>query len=193
MKAILLNPPHAEAIRRISSDPRYNSLLHTTCVATRLNAGHANNALPQTAQAVVNCRILPGHSPEEIRQSLVKKVADPKVTVGYVDGATNTVLDHAPDKPGLAPSAPTPELLRPLEQVADSLWPGAGIVPDMETGASDSKYTMAAGMPSFGVGEIAIERNDHRLHGKDERIRVDSFYQAVDFFDRYLRALTSVH
>jgi acetylornithine deacetylase/succinyl-diaminopimelate desuccinylase-like protein len=63
----------------------------------------------------------------------------------------------------------------------------------METGASDSKYTMAAGMPSFGVGEIAIERNDHRLHGKDERIRVDSFYQAVDFFDRYLRALTSVH
>jgi acetylornithine deacetylase/succinyl-diaminopimelate desuccinylase-like protein len=193
MKAILLNPPNAEAIRRISADPRYNSLLHTTCVATRLNGGHANNALPQTAQAVVNCRILPGHSPEEIRQILMKKLADPKVTVGYIDGAANAVLDHAPDKPGLAPSAPTPEVLKPLERIADSLWPGAGIVPNMETGASDSKYTLVAGMPSFGIGEIAIERNDDRSHGKDERIRVSSFYQAVDFFDRYLRALTTVH
>jgi acetylornithine deacetylase/succinyl-diaminopimelate desuccinylase-like protein len=193
MKAILLNPPNPDAIRRISADPRYNSLLHTTCVATRLNAGHANNALPQTAQAVVNCRILPGHSPEEVRQELIRKLADPKVAVGYMDGAANAVLDHAPDKPGLAPSAPTPEIMKPLERLADSLWPGAGIVPNMETGASDSKYTMAAGMPSFGTGEIAIERNDHRLHGKDERIRVSSFYQAVDFFDRYLRALTAVH
>jgi acetylornithine deacetylase/succinyl-diaminopimelate desuccinylase-like protein len=191
MKAILLNPPNAEAIRRISTDPRYNSLLHTTCVATRLNAGHANNALPQTAQAVVNCRILPGHSPEEVRINLVKKLGDAKVVVQYIDSATNSVVDHAPEKPGLAPAAPTQEVMKPLERVADSLWPGAGIVPDMETGASDSKYTMAAGMPSFGIGEIAIERNDDRSHGKDERIRVSSFYQAVDFFDRYLRALTA--
>ena len=191
MKAILLNPPDAEAVRRISTDPRYNSLLHTTCVATRLNAGHANNALPQTAQAVVNCRILPGHSPEEVRQKLVKKLADPKVAVQYIDGTTNSMVDRAPEKPGLPPAAPTPEVMKPLEKVADSLWPGARVVPDMETGASDSKYTMAAGMPSFGVGEIAIERNDDRSHGKDERIRVSSFYQAVDFFYRYLRALTS--
>ena len=191
MKAILLNPPAPAAITRISTDPRYNSLLHTTCVATRLNAGHANNALPQTAQAVVNCRILPGHSPEEVRLQLMKKLADSRVTVRYIEVATNALLDHAPAEPGIPPSAPTPEVLRALERVADSLWPGAGIVPDMETGASDSKYTMAAGMPSFGVGEIAIERNDDRSHGKDERIRVSSFYQSVDFFDRFLRALTT--
>lgn len=192
MNAVLLSPPNAEAIKRISADPRYNSLLHTTCVATRLNAGHANNALPQTAQAVVNCRILPGHSPEEVRLDLIRKLADTKVLVRYLDGPTGAAQDHAPDKPGLPPAAPTPEIMKPLERIADSLWPGAGIVPDMETGASDSKYTMAAGMPSFGIGEIAIERGDDRSHGKDERIRVSSFYQAVDFFDRYLRALTTV-
>jgi acetylornithine deacetylase/succinyl-diaminopimelate desuccinylase-like protein len=190
MKAILSNPPDAGAIQRLSADARYNSLLHTTCVPTRLNAGHANNALPQTAQAVVNCRILPGHSPEQIRGELITKLADAKVMVRYMDGATNTVADRAPDQPGLPPAAPAPEVMQALERVADAFWPGAGVVPNMETGASDSKYTLAAGMPSFGVGEIAIERNDDRSHGKDERIRVSSFYQAVDFFERYLRALT---
>ena len=190
MKAILSIPPDAAAVKRLSADARYNSVLHTTCVATRLSAGHANNALPQTAQAVVNCRILPGHSPEEVRGELEKRLADPKVVVRYIDGVTNTALDRAPDEPGLPPAAPTPEVMKPLERMADIFWPGAGVVPDMETGASDSKYTLAAGMPSFGVGEIAIERNDDRSHGKDERIRVSSFYEAVDFFERYLRALT---
>ena len=190
MKALLGNPPDAGAVARLSEDARYNSLLHTTCVATRLNAGHANNALPQTAQAVVNCRILPGHSPEEIRGELVKRVGDAKVAVRYVDGATNTVMERAPGQAGLAPAMPTAEVMQALERVADTLWPGAGVVPNMETGASDSKYTLAAGMPSFGVGEIAIERNDDRSHGKDERIRVSSFYEAVDFFGRFLGSLT---
>ena len=191
MKGILRNPPDREAIARLSADPHYNALLHTTCVATRLNAGHANNALPQTAHALVNCRILPGHPPEEVRQELIRKLADPKVAVRYVDGSTGKVSDRAPERAGPLPGAPRADVLKPLERVAAVLWPGAPVVVDMETGASDSKYTVAAGMPSYGIGEEAIDHDDIRAHGKDERLRVTSYYQGVDFFYRYLKALTS--
>ena len=191
MKAMLRNPPDLKAVARLSSDPHFNSLLHTTCVATRLKAGHANNALPQTAQAVVNCRILPGHSPEEVRKQLIGILADPKVVVQYLDGGSGKVADHVPNEAGPLPSPPRADVLKPLEKVADSLWPGAPVVVDMETGASDSKYTYAAGMPSFGIGEEAIDHDDIRAHGKDERLRVSSYYQGVDFFYRYMKALGS--
>ena len=85
MKAILGTPPDTEAIARLSNDARFNSLMRTTCVATRLSAGHANNALPQQAQANVNCRIIPGHATEEVRQELIRIFADPKIIVKYVD------------------------------------------------------------------------------------------------------------
>ena len=101
MKAILRTPPDAEAIARLSKDARFNSLMRTTCVATRLNAGHANNALPQQAQANVNCRILPGHTMEEVRQELIRIFADPKITVKYVDNAGN-VSDRAPETKAFA-------------------------------------------------------------------------------------------
>ncbi len=179
------------AAPQVSADPFYNAMVHTTCVATRLSAGHANNALPQTAQAVVNCRILPGHSPEEIRRELIRKLDDPKVTVGYIDTLTGKVLDAAPDHAGPPPSTPLPTVMRPLEKIADQLWPGAPVVVGMSAGASDSKYTLAAGMPSFGIGEVAIDRDDDRAHGKDERLRVTSFYQAEDFFYQFLRSLTT--
>jgi acetylornithine deacetylase/succinyl-diaminopimelate desuccinylase-like protein len=130
MTAILHKPPDAAAVARLSKDPRYNSLLRTTCVATRLDAGHANNALPQTAQANVNCRILPGHSPEEVRQKLVEIFADPKVVVRF---DTNSI----PAK-GFTPLMPPPEVLRPLERVVAEMWPGVPVIPEMETGASDS-------------------------------------------------------
>ena len=84
MKSVAKEPPDAQAAARLSEDPIYNSILHTTCVATRLNAGHANNALPQSAQANVNYRIEPGHSPEDIRQQLEKIVADSKISISYV-------------------------------------------------------------------------------------------------------------
>jgi len=186
LKAILRSPPDAAAIARVSADPQYNSMLHTTCVPTRLNAGHANNALPQTAQAIVNCRILPGHTPESVRQELIGKLADPKVVVQYV--TNGKISDRAPEQAGPLPGRPREDVIRPLERVASQLWPGAPVVIEMETGATDSKYTNAAGMPSYGVGEEAIERGDIRAHGKDERLGVDSFYQGVDFFYRYLKS-----
>jgi acetylornithine deacetylase/succinyl-diaminopimelate desuccinylase-like protein len=190
MKAMLRTPPDPAAITRVSADPHYNALIRTTCVATRLNAGHANNALPQTAQAIVNCRILPGHTPESVRQELVAKIADPKVAVQYVTNGSKP-QDRAPDQSGPLPGAPRADIMKPLERVADSLWPGAPVVVNMETGASDSKYTTAAGMPSYGIGEEAVDRDDVRAHGKDERLRVSSYYEGVDFFYRYLRAISS--
>jgi len=189
MNAILHNPPDAAAVARLSQDPRYNSILRTTCVATRLNAGHANNALPQTAQAIVNCRILPGHTPEETRQALVRVFADPKVAVRFVD-VRYQAADRAPDNKGFPTILPPPEVLAPLERVSAELWPGAPVIPEMDTGASDSIYTMAAGIPSYGINGVGIDQDDVRAHGKDERVRIASFYEGVDFYYRFLRALT---
>ncbi len=191
MRALLLTPPDRAAVARLSTDARFNSTLRTTCVATRLNAGHANNALPQSAQAIVNCRILPGHSQEEVRQDLIKIFADPKVQVDFIDSSTGKALDHAPDKKALQPVAPRPDVFKPLERVVDEMWPGIPVIPEMETGASDSIYTMAAGLPSYGICGVAIDRDDVRAHGKDERLRVNSYYDGVEFYYRYLKALTS--
>jgi len=191
IRAMLRTPPDMAAVGRVSQDRHYNSLVHTTCVATRLNAGHANNALPQTAQAIVNCRILPGHTPEEVRKDLVRIFADQKVEVRYVDSKTNEAVDTAPTQAGGPPATPRADVVKAVTSVADSLWPGAPVVVDMETGASDSKYTNAAGMPSFGIGEIAVDHDDIRAHGKDERVRVSSFYECVEFMYRFVKAVAS--
>jgi acetylornithine deacetylase/succinyl-diaminopimelate desuccinylase-like protein len=190
MRAILRIPPDQEAIARLSKDARFNSLLRTTCVATRLNAGHANNALPQQARANVNCRILPGHAMEDVRQELIRIFADPKITVKYVDNAGN-VFDHAPATKAFAALMPPPEVMQPLQRVTDAMWPSAPVIPEMETGASDSVYTIAAGIPTYGVSGVALDQDDVRAHGKDERVRVGSFYDGVEFYYRYLKALTT--
>ena len=189
MRAILKTPPDPEAIARLSEDPLQNGSMRTTCVATRLDAGHANNALPQTARANVNCRILPGHSREEIRQALTKILADPKIEVSYASSGRAVASD--PDSRGLPPVELRPDVMEPLERLSAQMWPGAPVVPTMATGASDSVYTNAAGLPSYGVSGVAIDMDDVRAHGRDERLRVESFYQGLDFYYRYLKALTS--
>jgi acetylornithine deacetylase/succinyl-diaminopimelate desuccinylase-like protein len=189
MKGILKTPPDPQAIARLSKDSRFNSLLRTTCVATRLNAGHANNALPQQAQAIVNCRILPGHGSEEIRGDLIRIFNDSKIVVKYVDNA-GQVFDRAPDTKAFPPVLPPPDVMKPLERVTDTMWPGAPVIPEMETGASDSVHTIGAGIPSYGVSGIALDQDDVRAHGKDERVRVGSFYDGVEFYYQYLKALT---
>ena len=146
MQAILKQPPDLDAVARLSRDPIDNSILHTTCVATRLNAGHANNALPQSAQANVDCRIEPGHPAEEIRKTLEQVLADPEISVAYL-GA----LGGAAGRPSFSPPPVRPELLAALDKAVGELWPGLPIIPTMETGASDGIYTSAAGMPTYGV------------------------------------------
>ncbi len=191
MRAILSQPPDPEAVARLSQLPLDNAKLRTTCVATRLEGGHANNALPQSAEANVNCRILPGHTREEIRQALIRIIADPKVAVSYDDHGR--VLDSAPNGQALPPVKLRPEVMQTLDEIAGEMWPGTPVIPTMATGASDGVYTNAAGMPTYGISGVAIDTDDVRAHGRDERLRVESFYQGVDFYYRYLRALTSGH
>jgi acetylornithine deacetylase/succinyl-diaminopimelate desuccinylase-like protein len=185
---LLSTPMNQQAAAKLSQDPGYNAVLHTTCVATMLEGGHAPNALPGSAGANVNCRILPGHSPEEIRQRLVAVVDDVRVKVQYKDEG-GALFDHAPEKAAIVPPPLRPDVMKPLQTVTAQMFPGIRIVPEMESGASDSIYTMAAGLPSYGFSGMGIDENDDRAHGRDERIRVESFYNGVEFTRRVVVAL----
>jgi acetylornithine deacetylase/succinyl-diaminopimelate desuccinylase-like protein len=190
MKAITKNPPDASAIARLDTDPLSHATMRTTCVATRLDAGHANNALPQTARAVVNCRILPGHTAEEVRLEMLRVLADPKVTVRYISDAGD-IEDTAPSQPSGAPVSLKPEVIEPLEGIAHEMWPGIPVIPTMATGASDGVFTNAAGMPTYAISGLAVDFDDVRAHGRDERLRVESFFGGLDFYGRFLKALSS--
>lgn len=187
MRAILANPPDMAAAARLSAEPEFNATFRTTCVATRLNAGHANNALPQTAQAIVNCRILPGHSPEEVRQKLIGIFSDADLRVQYV--SDGEMSDTAPNGAAAPPPPVVQEAYEPLVRITNAIWPGTPVTPVMEHGATDSKYFAAAGIPTYGYSAIALERDDYRAHGKDERLPVDSFWKSLDFFYSYAKAL----
>lgn len=189
IRGVLATPPDPKAIAEFSKDPNDNATLRTTCVATMLKGGHAPNALPGAAEANVNCRILPGHSQEEVRKTLIGIFNDPKLTVEYAadDG---TVSPTAPNRQSQAPPPVRADVFDPLHQVVEQLWPGTPIIPSMMVGASDSIYTTAAGIPSYGIGGAGIDFDDDRMHGRDERIRVDSYYKSVEFFYLYLKALT---
>jgi acetylornithine deacetylase/succinyl-diaminopimelate desuccinylase-like protein len=189
MQALLNNPADLAAVARISKDPFDNATIRTTCVATRLNGGHANNALPQTAQANVNCRILPGHSIEEVRLELEKVVADPGIKVQFRE-ISGALADHGPDLRSFAPPAPRKEVFGPLNKLVGEMWPGIPVSVAMTQGASDGRYTNAAGMPTYAVSGVAYDRNDIRAHGKDEREPVDWFLRGVDFYYRFLKAVT---
>jgi acetylornithine deacetylase/succinyl-diaminopimelate desuccinylase-like protein len=190
LRAILANPPDPAAIERLSKDARYNSTMRTTCVATMLSGGHAPNALPQSAEANVNCRIFPGHSQEEIRLQLVQLFNDPKLSVRYRSDARE-LSDHGSDRKAMVPPPLRTDVMTSLRKVAAKLWPGAPVIPTMETGSSDSIYTMSAGIPSYGISGIAVDRDDIRAHGRDERVKVDSYYAGVEFYYLFLKALTT--
>ena len=180
MEGAAKNPPDRAAIALLSASPYYNALLRTTCVATRLDAGRANNALPQDARAIVNCRILPGGTQEETEKTLVKVLDDPQIKV--------TPLAPPHDSPA---SPLRKDVLQTTEQAVKAVWPGVPVVPVMDTGASDGYRLRAAGIPTYGVSGVFIDMDDVRAHGRDERILETSFYQGVDFFYRYIRALSS--
>ncbi len=192
LQAMLQTPPDQAAIDRISKDPTDNSKMHTTCVATRLSGGHANNALPGRAEAVVNCRILPGHSKQEVRQELAEIFADPKIEIRYITNA-GEILDNIPDQRSFAPPPLRPDVFGAITSVAAKMWPGIPVFPTMATGASDGVYTMAAGLPTYGVSGVEAERDDHREHGRDERVPVESFYKGVDFYYQFMKTLTTAH
>ncbi len=188
IQRVLATPMDEVAATELSSDPRMNATLRTTCVATMISGGHAPNALPGSATANVNCRILPGHPPEEVRQAIIAKLADSKLVVKYMDNA-GAIFPSAPTTAAMAPPPLREDVTRPLHRVAEGLYPGIAIIPIMETGASDSIYTLAAGIPSYGISGMGIDEGDDRAHGRDERIRESAFYAGVEFQWHLMRAL----
>jgi acetylornithine deacetylase/succinyl-diaminopimelate desuccinylase-like protein len=169
----------AAAADRLSvASALYNALLRTTCVATLLAGGHAENALPQMARATVNCRMLPDDDPAGVQKTLARVIADPNVEIAVVSPPV--------------PSPPSPldkQLFSAIDTVARQVWGPVPIVPFMETGATDGLFLRNAGMPVYGISGIPYEVDDVRAHGKDERIFVRSFYQGLDFVYALIRAL----
>jgi len=181
LAAIVRNPGDAVAEATLSNNPRYNALLRTTCTPTRLEGGHADNALPQTARAHVNCRILPWHTPQEVERELAAVIGDERVVI----------TPGQRDEP--APASPLdPELMRAIEEASAALWPGVPVVPMMSTGATDSHYFRMRGVPAYGVTGLFSDIADNRAHGRDERMLVSSFYEGLAFLERLVWPLGGI-
>jgi acetylornithine deacetylase/succinyl-diaminopimelate desuccinylase-like protein len=179
MLGVLQTPPRSEAVARLSEMPNYNALLRTTCVATMVNAGHAENALPQSATAVVNCRILPGEDPDKIKELLINVLADKQISV--------TPIRPAKRSP---PSPMNPEVIGPVERITQQMWPGVAVVPAMTPGATDGLFLRNAGIPTYGVSGLFSEAGDVRAHGKDERMGVKAFYEGQEFLYRLVKEMS---
>jgi acetylornithine deacetylase/succinyl-diaminopimelate desuccinylase-like protein len=168
------------AARRLAVVPYYNSVMRTTCVATRLFAGHADNALPQVAWATVNCRLLPDESPESVQAVLRRVVDDTAVQITPVDSATPS------------PASPLrPDVMGAVENLVREMWPQAVVVPEMSTGATDGLYVRNAGIPVYGVSAVFERIDDVRAHGRDERIGVRAYHDAAAFWYRLVKTLGS--
>jgi acetylornithine deacetylase/succinyl-diaminopimelate desuccinylase-like protein len=180
MRALLKNPNDAAASAIVSRDPLYNSTLRTTCVATMISGGHARNALPQTAEANVNCRKLPNTNPADVRLAIMNAIAD-----------TGLQVSEAPAAMPPAPSPLLPEVMSAIETVTKQLFGNIPVIPVMGTGATDSRPFRTIGIPAYGVSGLMLDPGDVRAHGRDERMLVKSFYDGQEFLYRLTKALTS--
>jgi acetylornithine deacetylase/succinyl-diaminopimelate desuccinylase-like protein len=180
MRRVLQTPPDSAAVARLAAAPFYNSKLRTTCVATMMEAGHAENALPQAARATVNCRILPGEPAAEVEATLRRLAADSRITVRTSYGAIAS-----------PPSPLTPAIMGPIERLVARQFPNVPVVPVMEAGATDGLVLRNAGIPTYGVSAVFEDQNDVRAHGRDERIGVESFYDALEFWYQMMQAFTA--
>src|SRR5262245_10834128 len=179
MKAILASPPDEAAVTRLSARPAYNAQLRTTCVATRLEGGHADNALPQLARAMVNCRIVPGESVEETQKTLEKVLAEPKIT-----------LSLAAHDSGSDPSVINKELAAAIDKLTPKFWPGVSPVPTMSAGATDGRFLRNIGIPTFGHSGMAADIFDVRAHGKDERVNIQAMFEGDQYLYELVKALS---
>jgi acetylornithine deacetylase/succinyl-diaminopimelate desuccinylase-like protein len=181
MRAVLNDPPDPAAVERLAAIPAYNAVLRTTCVATQLTAGHAENALPQRARATVNCRVLPGESPDDVQKTLETVMADGEVEIAALDIARPS-----------DPSPLSPDVLGPIERITEELWPGVPVIPTMSAGATDALYLRNTGIPVYGVSGIFTDIDDNRAHGRDERIPVTSFFEGQEFLYRLTKDLAMI-
>lgn len=180
MRALLKNPNDAAAAATLSKDPRYNSILRTTCVATRLSGGHADNALPQTATALVNCRVFPNVPIDSVRNTIIRVLNDTGIVVSPSEQLAPT-----------SPSPLTPELLEPIKTLTDRMFNGVPVIPFMSTGATDGRYLRAGGIPTYGVSGLFLDPSDVRAHGKDERLPQKSLYDSQEFLYQLVKMLST--
>ena len=179
MLAAAKTPPDPAALERLSAVVETNILLRTTCTATQIEGGHAQNALPQRARATLQCRIIPGESQDSVRDTLARVLDDPTIKISVI-----------------APATPSPEsrlsgnILPTVEKVVHQLWPDVVVLPQMAPSASDSKFTRIVGMQSYGIDGMFDDLDDGRAHGRDERIGIAAFGQEVDFTYRLMREVS---
>jgi acetylornithine deacetylase/succinyl-diaminopimelate desuccinylase-like protein len=178
LKAVSADPGNWAATDRLATSPVYNALLRTTATATLISGGHAENALPQMASAVVNCRILPEDSADAVEATLKRIVADEKVLVSRME------------PPKASPSSPVdPYIFSTVEKIGREMWPGVVAMPSMSTGATDGLFLRSAGIPVYGISGMFTDFDDQRAHGKDERVGVNDYYNGVEFMYRFVKAL----
>jgi acetylornithine deacetylase/succinyl-diaminopimelate desuccinylase-like protein len=178
LSAFASDPKDVALAQQIAeSDPSMNAILHTTCIATMLSAGHATNALPQRAMANVNCRIFPGTTVESVRQSLEAAAGDPMVKV-----TTLETRSEASDPPPL-----TPAILGPARQVSEQVFPGVPFVPMLQAGGTDGAFLTPAGIPTYGISGIFIDADLGGIHGLNERLRVKSLLDAREYLYRLVK------
>jgi acetylornithine deacetylase/succinyl-diaminopimelate desuccinylase-like protein len=189
LRAAAKEPPDKAAVARLSQTPYYNALLRTTCVATMLTGGHAPNALPQMARANVNCRIFPGEDPADVRKTLERVVADPKVKVTAVESraADGSIVHQV-----TVPTSPLlPEVTQAMDKTVHQMYGNIPVMATMSTGATDGRITRIAGIPTYGISCMFFQMNDNRAHGKDERVGVADFYDGITFNYNLIRVLSS--
>jgi acetylornithine deacetylase/succinyl-diaminopimelate desuccinylase-like protein len=179
IRAVLADKPDEAALARLSAIAPFNAELRTTCVATMLEGGHAANALPQLASAKVNCRIMPGERAEDVKATLIKVLADDEITVTQIE------REVASD-----PSQLNEEILGAIGKLSHEFWPGTAVIPVMSSGATDGSFLRNAGIPTYGHSGMAMETGDSaRLHGKDERVPMKSFYDGNEYLYRLVKML----
>jgi len=181
MRAIVANPNDSVAAATLSRDARYASMLRTTCVATRLAGGHAYNALPQTASANVNCRMAPTSNADVVRSAIARVIADTGIAITYTTA----------QRPSFPTSVPPiePALLAATTELTHKMWGDIPVIPTMSTGATDGYRLRAVGIPTYGVSGIFSAPGETNAHGRDEKLRVKSFYDGLSFLDQLVRRL----
>ncbi len=177
MSAVAKNPDDQDALKVLQADPTYNAGLHTTCVATQLDAGHAPNALPQRAKATLSCRVMQGTTPEQVKETLENAIGDSQVKVSIIRRREGS-------------SAPplTDEIMGPVKAQAAKLWPGVPVAPVMIAGATDGRFLMNAGIPAYGLSGIFSSSGETNAHGLNEKVRVQSLYNGRTFLEGVVRA-----
>ena len=181
MKAILQDPPDPAALERLYAvSPTHNSTVRTTCVATKVEAGHADNALPQRARATVNCRILPGEPVDAVQATLQRVVADDQIKITRIGEAIAAAM------PPL-----TPSLIRAVEETSTAMWPGVPVIPTMSTGGTDGRFLNNAGIWTYGISGMFHGPEGSGAHGLNEHIRVKSLYDGQEYLYRLTKRLAT--